>query len=119
MLKYVGQIHNLNIKGFKNQMAVLKEMFKEEKERLIKMKKFYVDKISELPKGSVVLKLRGDKKYPYLVYRSGKIIKTDYLKLSNDSLKKLKLNIEKRKKYLTLLREIEKDLKMFRNITNE
>ena len=73
-------------------MAVLKEMFKEEKERLIKMKKFYMDKIMELPKGSIVFKKRGDTKYPYLVYRTGKKIKTDYLKLNNDELKELKLN---------------------------
>ena len=100
-------------------MAVLKEMFKEEKERLIKMKKFYTDKILELPRGSIVFKKRSNKKYPYLVYRSGKVIKTDYLKLSNDELKKLKLNIKKRKKYLSLLREIKKDLKIFGNIINE
>lgn len=100
-------------------MAVLKEMFKEEKERLIKMKKFYMDKILELPRGSIVLKSRGNKKYPYLVYRSGKEIKTDYLKLGSNGLKKLKLNIRKRKKYLKLLKEIEKDLKIFGNIINE
>ena len=94
-------------------MAVLKEMFKEEKERLIKMKKFYMDKIMELPKGSIVFKKRGDTKYPYLVYRTGKKIKTDYLKLNNDELKELKLNTNKRKKYLKLLKEIEKDLKVF------
>jgi len=32
-------------------MAILKEMFKEEKERLLKMEKFYMDKILELPFG--------------------------------------------------------------------
>jgi len=100
-------------------MAVLKEMFKEEKERLIKMKKFYMDKILELPRGSIVFKSRGNKKYPYLIYRSGKKIKTDYLKLGSNGLKKLKLNIRKRKKYLKLLKEIEKDLKIFGNIINE
>ena len=100
-------------------MAVLKEMFKEEKERLIKMKKFYMDKIMELPKGSIVFKKRGAKKYPYLVYRTGKKIKTDYLKLNDDELKELKLNINKRKKYLKLLKEIEKDLKVFGNIRDE
>jgi len=100
-------------------MAVLKEMFKEEKERLIKMKKFYMDKIMELPKGSIVFKKRGDKKYPYLIYRTGKKIKTDYLKLNNDELKELKLNTNKRKKYLKLLKEIEKDLKVFGNIRDE
>lgn len=100
-------------------MPVLKEMFKEEKERLIKMKKFYEDKILELPKGSILFKQRGNKKYPYLIYRDGKIIKTDYLKLGSDDLKKLKLNLDKRRKYLKLLKEIEKDLKSFGNIKHE
>lgn len=100
-------------------MAVLNEMFKEEKERLIKMKQFYIDKVLGLPKGSIVFKNRGDKKYPYLVYRIGKEIKTDYIKFSNEELKKLQLNIKKRRKYLKLLKEIEKDLKVFGNYKNE
>ena len=100
-------------------MAVLKEMFKEEKERLLKMKKFYEDKILELPRGSIVFKQRGKKKYPYLVYRDGEKVKTDYLKLSSNDLKKLQLNLDKRKKYLELLKEIEEDLKVFGNIKND
>jgi len=94
-------------------MAVLKEMFKEEKERLLKMRKFYMEKISELPRGSIVFKNRGDRKYPYLVYRDNKKVKTDYLKCSPDELRELEFKIKKRKKYLKLLREIEKDLKAF------
>lgn len=94
-------------------MAVLKEMFKEEKERLLKMKKFYMEKISELPRGSIVFKNRGDRKYPYLVYRDKKRVKTDYLKCIPDELKELEFKIKKRKKYLKILREIEKDLKAF------
>ena len=100
-------------------MAVLKEMFKEERSRLIKIKKFYMDKILELPRGTVVFKTRGVKKYPYLVYRDKNKIKTDYLKLNIDELEKLQLNISKRRKYLKLLKEIEKDLRAFGNISNE
>lgn len=100
-------------------MAVLKEMLEEEKERLIKMKKFYMDKILELPKGSIVFKSRGEKKYPYLVYREGKKIKTDYMKINSEQLKELKLKIKKRRKYFKILKEIEKDLKAFGNIRNE
>jgi hypothetical protein len=96
-------------------MAVLKEMFKEERDRLIKIRKFYRDKILELPRGSVVFKTRGIKKYPYLVYREKNKIKTDYLKLNLDELEKLQLDISKRRKYLKLLREIEKDLRSFGN----
>jgi hypothetical protein len=96
-------------------MAVLKEIFKEEIDRLIKIRKFYMDKILELPRGSIVFKNRGLKKYPYLVYREKNKIKTDYLKLNLDELEKLQLDISKRRKYLKLLREIEKDLKSFGN----
>jgi len=93
-------------------MAVLEEMFKEEKERLLKMKKFYMGKILELPKGNIVFKNRGNKKYPYLVYREGNKVKTDYFKNNVDGLEELELKINKRKKYIKLLREIEKDLKV-------
>jgi len=100
-------------------MAVLKEMFKEEKERLLKMKKFYEDKIIELPKGSIIFKQRGAKKYPYMVYREGKKVRTKYLKLNINDLDKLKFNLDKRKKYLKLLKAIKEDLKVFGNIKNE
>jgi beta-galactosidase GanA len=95
-------------------MAVLKEMFREEKERLLRMKKFYVGKILELPKGSIIFKKRGKRKYPYLIYREKNKVKTDYLKFNNDEIKDLEFKIKKRKKYLKLLREIEKDLKVFK-----
>ncbi|MFA5014723.1 MAG: hypothetical protein WC549_04180 [Actinomycetota bacterium] len=100
-------------------MAVLKGIFKEEKERLIKMGKFYMDKILELPKGSVVFKKRGNKKYPYMVYRTGRKVNTDYLKLNSEELNDLKLKIKKRRKYLKILKEIKKDLKVFGSIENE
>jgi hypothetical protein len=100
-------------------MAVLKEMFQEEKKRLLKMKKFYMDKITELPKGSIVFKSRRSKKYPYMVYRDGNKVRTDYIKADNQQLKELELKIKKRKKYLKILREIKKDLKAFGAIKDE
>ena len=93
-------------------MAILKEMFKEEKERLLKMKKFYIDKIQELPKGSIVFKNRRNRKYPYLVYRMGKKVKTDYLKANDDELKEIEFKLNKRKKYIKLVRDINNDLKV-------
>jgi hypothetical protein len=95
-------------------MAVLKEMFREEKERLLKMKKFYMGKILELPRGSIIFKKRGKREYPYLIYREKNKVKTDYLKCNTDELKDLEFKIKKRKKYLKLLREIEQDLKVFK-----
>lgn len=97
-------------------MAVLKEMFKEEKDRLIRMKKFYIAKIMELPKGSIVFKNRGNKKYPYLVYREGKKVKTDYLKSGSNEIKEMELKLKKRKKYIKLLREIDTDLEALGNV---
>jgi len=94
-------------------------MFKEEIERLIKMEKFYKDKISALPKGSIIFKKRRNKKYPYLVYRDGSKVVTDYLRLDKNDFKKLQLELSKRKKYLKLLKEIQKDLKSFGNTNNE
>ncbi len=93
-------------------MAILKEMFKEEKERLLKMKKFYINKIQELPKGSIVFKNRGNRRYPYLVYRIGEKIKTDYLKVNADELKEIEFKINKRKKYIKLVKDINNDLRV-------
>ncbi|MEA2015852.1 MAG: hypothetical protein U9O59_03965 [Actinomycetota bacterium] len=89
-------------------------MFKEEKERLLRIKKFYMEKTQKLPKGSIIFKKRGKRKYPYLVYRYKKKVKTDYLKCSPDELKELEFKIKKRKKYQNLLKDIEKDLKAFK-----
>lgn len=89
-------------------------MLKEEKERLIKMKMAYLEKISKMPKGSIIYKLRGKKKYPYLKYRVGNKVKTDYLKYSKDELKELELKIKQRKKYLKILKDLEKDLKILK-----
>jgi len=47
-----------------------------------------------------------------LVYREGNKVKTDYLKNKDNDLKELELKIKKRKKYIKLLREIKKDLKI-------
>ena len=93
-------------------MAILKEMFKEEKERLLKMKKFYINKIQELPKGSIVFKNRGNRRYPYLVYRIGEKVKTDYLKVNADELKEIEFKINKRKKYIKLIKDINNDLRV-------
>ncbi len=93
-------------------MAILKEMFKEEKERLLKMKKFYINKIQELPKGSIVFKNRGNRRYPYLVYRIGGKVKTDYLKVNADELKEIEFKINKRKKYIKLVKDISNDLRV-------
>jgi hypothetical protein len=83
------------------------------------MKKFYMAKISELPKGSIVFKARHDKKYPYLVYRDGSKIRTDYIKADKRQLKELEFKIKKRKKYSKILVEINKDLRAFGVINNE
>ena len=97
-------------------MAALKEMVKEEKERLLRMKDFYLEKIKELPKGSIIFKNRKARKYPYLIYREGQLVKTDYLKININELKELSTKINKRRKYLKMLREIKKDLKDFQKI---
>jgi hypothetical protein len=97
-------------------MAALKEMVKEEKERLLRMMDFYLEKIKELPKGSIIFKNRKDRKYPYLIYRDGQLVKTDYLKININELKELSIKINKRRKYLKILREIKKDLKDFQKI---
>lgn len=95
-------------------MSVIQGVLEEEYDRLKNMERAYLNKISLLPKGSIREKTIGTRKYVYLVYREGKKVKTDYLKVSNDELENLKLKIMQRRKYEKALREIKKDFNIIR-----
>jgi len=93
-------------------MAIISNMMREEKDRLDRMKKVYMEKISQLPKGCITYKTRGNRKYAYLKYREGKKVRTDYLKLNEKELKDLEFKIKQRRKYIKLIKDIKKDLRI-------
>jgi hypothetical protein len=97
-------------------MAYIIDTLSEELERLERIKISYLEKISKLPKGSIVKKRINGIEYKYLVYRDGiSSPKTRYLG-KNEDLDLLKKQIEQRKKLIRDVKEIDKDLKTIRKV---
>ena len=93
-------------------MSVLAGVLTEEKQRNIEMQKSYADEIKKLPKGSIRLKKRGDKEYCYLKYRENNKIITKYVGIASECLPLLKPQIEKRRYFDNLLKELKSEYKM-------
>ncbi|MCK4695670.1 MAG: hypothetical protein KAT74_07895 [Candidatus Cloacimonetes bacterium] len=93
-------------------MSIVKDILKDEKERLIILKNQIEEQIVSLPKGSLSKKKRSNKWYFYLAYRDGKKIIFKYVGKENSS-KVISLDkaICKRRKLEKRLRDIKKDLK--------
>lgn len=90
-------------------MPVIKDMLKEELIRLDRMEKAYQQKISQLPKGTIIMKKIAGKVYPYRAYRIGVQVKSEYLKVSRKELEDLKIQIDQRKKYEVAVKSIKED----------
>lgn len=95
-------------------MAILKDMLKEELDRLTRMENSYIQKINSLPKGSIINKHINGKDYFYLVYRNGLKVVTQYIK--PEELEDLKKKVEQRNKYKKDLQEIRKDIKVAKKV---
>lgn len=61
-------------------MSVVKEILREELNRLERMRVAYNNKLKELPKGVLVIKKIRGRKYYYLQYREGGKVKSIYIK---------------------------------------
>lgn len=89
----------------------------EEYQRLKSMEKAYVEKLSSLPRGTIIMKKRSGKPYPYLVFREGSKVKTPYIKMKQ--LKDLQHKIVLRKKYEKALKEIRKDCEVLERVISK
>jgi len=88
-------------------MRAIEGVLKEELGRLLQLKKSYLREISKLSRGSICEKKIKKNKYPYLVFREGSRVVYEYIgKLSDLKIKKLASEIEQRRKYEKLLREV-------------
>ena len=87
-------------------MGSMEGVLKEELGRLRELERGYRRAIRKLPKGSIQQKRINGIAYPYLVYRQASKVISRYLgRLSESDLKKLKEEIELRRKYQKLFRE--------------
>ena len=93
-------------------MSVLSGVLTEEKQRNLEMQESYTAEIKKLPKGSIRIKKNGNREYCYLKYREhGKVI-TKYAGIASECLPYLQSQIEKRKYFDNLLKELEREYKM-------
>ncbi|MDQ2086451.1 hypothetical protein RBH29_08415 [Herbivorax sp. ANBcel31] len=95
-------------------MAIIKDMLKEELERLKQMEQSYMQKIDSLPKGSIVNKKINNKNYSYLVYRNGNKVLTKYIK--PEDLDDINKKVLLRNQYKKDLKEIREDMKITKKV---
>ncbi len=93
-------------------MSIVKEILRDERERLRLLKDQIEDEILSLPKGSLSRKVRSNRFYYYLAYREGDKIIFRYIGKENSSkVESLENDIRKRRKLEKRLREIKAALK--------
>ncbi len=93
-------------------MSIVKDILKDEKERLILLRNQIEQQISSLPKGSLSKKRRNNKYFYYLAYREGRKVIFKYVGKENSSqVISLDEDIKKRRKFEKRLRDIKRDLK--------
>ena len=92
-------------------------ILKQELLRLKETAKSYLREIAKLPKGSLQEKRIKEIRYLYLVSSKNSKLSYRYLNnLSKEDLKKLKDGVALRKKYQSLLKEVQQDIKRIKKI---
>lgn len=93
-------------------MSIIKNLLQDEYNRLILLRKKYLEEIAKLPRGSISDKDRNNKEYSYQVYRESGKIKFKYIgKKSDNAVMKLREKIEKRKRLQELLKKTQNNIK--------
>lgn len=95
-------------------MSALDDQLKLELEKLEKEEVEYMSELSDLPKGSLVLKNINGKDYPYLQYRSGDKFISNYIK--KPDLDQIKSKLNRKKELEKALKQISFDKKRIRKI---
>jgi hypothetical protein len=81
-----------------------------EVKRMSALREAYEKQLADLPKGSIRVKERNDRKYYYLYYRAnGKVI-SDYIGNDSTAVNSLREQLARRKGIENLLKEIKKEL---------
>lgn len=91
-------------------MQTVEGILKEELKRLGEAEKSYRREIKGLPRGSIQYKKIKGVAYPYLAFRRGGKVVSQYLgRLSKEELKALKKGVEARGRYQRLLNEVRRN----------
>jgi len=83
----------------------------EEKGRNLERQEAYLKEIELLPKGYIVAKNRGTKKYYYLQYRSGSKVMSEYIGNDETDVENIRRGIAKRKHFQGLVKKLRHEYK--------
>lgn len=93
------------------RMGIISDILKDEYERLKTLETQYLDKLKDLPKGSLSKRKRSGNTYLYLMYRAGNKVITKYVgRIDSEKSIQLIKQVEKRKQIEEKLRQVKKDL---------
>jgi hypothetical protein len=100
-----------NLLGKVVDMAMVFDILKEERNRLIKLKEKYERQLSGLPKGALSRKNRWNREYLYLAYRKSGKVTFDYIgAVDSEKAKELTDRIAQRKEIEDKLRQVNNNL---------
>ena len=100
-------------------MSIIKDVIKEEQDRLKKLKQKYIHKIQSLPKGAVSKKERNGKFYLYLTYREKHKVISEYIgNWESVKAKSVIKQIEQRRILEKKLKKVKKNLQELKRVLN-
>jgi len=100
-------------------MNVILGTLVEEKQRNIRMQESCVDEIEKLPRGSLSVKRIGKNDYCYLKYRRGDKFISEYIGKCDENVGKIKKQIEKRRYFEKLLRDLKEEYKLITRVVKD
>ena len=98
--------------------TVFYSVVEEEKERNLERQDAYQEEVDKLPKGSLVIREVGGKKYHYLYYRCGSKMKSKYLKVGTN-IEEIREQIARRKHYEGLIKRLKNEYKQMCKVVKD
>lgn len=99
---YVGDVY----------MSYISVMLGREAEKMSALREVYEKQLDALPKGSLRVRERGNKKYFYLSYRKDGKVVSDYIGSDESLVSELIEQLERRKNIEDLLKSIKNELRL-------
>ena len=98
-------------------MSYIKNIMQEEHRRLQALYQKYSDKIDELPKGTVSIKIRNKNEYLYLASRRNGKVRFDYIgSVASENARKILEQVKFRKDYELKLKQVKGDLRQIEKV---
>ena len=100
-------------------MSIVKNVLKDENDRLEKLSIKYQENISKCPQGSLSKRVKNGNEYIYLVKRESKKVVFKYVgKANSDQVKNVMNRINQRKVYESKLKKVKGDLREIKRAVN-